>query len=38
MLRLIGFIAVVWILIHYGIIQAAAWWAAVGLMWIAAVL
>lgn len=35
MLRLIGFITVIWLLLHFGIIQVIAMWAAAGLMWIA---
>lgn len=35
MLRLIGFVTVIWLLFNFGIIQILAMWAAGALIWVA---
>ena len=35
MLKLIGLIAVIWLLVHYGVVQLIAVWAMVALSYVA---
>jgi hypothetical protein len=38
MLRFIGFIAVIWALFHFGVVQMTAFWLATVLFWVSALM